>query len=80
MVMSVSHDIGREGPKYPGRTNVWSTNLAMREAERALAEQAELAYRNTVRDWHATQAKRTTSSTTVKAGASVTPGHASKKP
>jgi hypothetical protein len=39
--------------------NIWSTNVAMREAERKLAEQAELAYRNTVRDWHAAQAKRT---------------------
>jgi hypothetical protein len=44
----------------------------MREAERALAEQAEHAYRNTVRDWQATQAK--------KVGASATPGRASNKP
>ena len=52
-------EIAAGAPKYPGRTNIWSTNVAMREAERALAEQAELAYRNTVRDWHAAQAKRT---------------------
>ncbi len=30
-------------PKARGKTQVWSTNVAMREAERALAEQAELA-------------------------------------
>ena len=44
----------------------------MREAERELAHQAEVAYARTVRDWHATQAE--------KVGASVTPGRASKKP
>jgi hypothetical protein len=48
----------------------------MREAERALAEQAEHAYRNTVRDWHAAQAKKPT----VEVGASATKGHASNKP
>ncbi len=51
-------EIAAGAPKYPGRTSIWSTNVAMREAERALAEQAELAYRNTVRDWQATQTKR----------------------
>ena len=30
----------------------------MRAAERELAEQAEAAYRRSVRDWHVTQAKR----------------------
>ena len=30
----------------------------MREAERAAAEQAEAAYKRTVSDWQATQAKR----------------------
>ena len=52
-------EIAAGAPKYQGRSNIWSTNVAMREAERKLAEQAELAYRNTVRDWHAAQAKRT---------------------
>ena len=33
---------------------VWSTNQAMREAERALALQAEASYVRMVRDWHAT--------------------------
>jgi hypothetical protein len=44
----------------------------MRAAERALAEQGELAYKNTVRDWQAAQAK--------KVGASATTGRASNKP
>jgi transposase len=72
-------EIAAGAPKYQGRSNIWSTNEAMREAERRLAEQAEHAYRNTVRDWHATQAKRT-APTTDKAGASTTPGHAFNKP
>jgi hypothetical protein len=41
-------EIAAGAPKHPGRTNIWSTNVAIRAAERALAEQAELAYRNTV--------------------------------
>jgi hypothetical protein len=44
----------------------------MREAERELAHQAEVAYARTVSDWHAAQA--------VKAGASATKGRASNKP
>ena len=71
-------EITAGAPKHQGRSGIWSTNDAMREAERALAEQAELAYRNTVRDWQATAKKK--AAKTVKVGASVTPGHASKKP
>lgn len=56
----------------PEAAGIWSANDAVREAERELARQAEVAYARTVRDWHATQA--------VKVGASVTPGRASKKP
>ncbi len=51
---------------------IWRANDAVRQAERELARQAEVAYTRTVSDWHATQA--------AKVGASVTPGHASKKP
>jgi hypothetical protein len=65
-------EITAGAPKYQGRSNIWSTNNAMREAERALAEQAERAYSNTVRDWQAAQAK--------KVGASATPGRASNRP
>jgi hypothetical protein len=69
-------EIAAGAPKYQGRSNIWSTNNAMREAERALAEQAEHAYKNTVRDWQAAQAKKPT----VEVGASATPGRASNKP
>ena len=51
---------------------IWSANDAVREAERELARQAEVAYARTVRDWHAAQA--------AKMGASATPGRASNKP
>jgi transposase len=59
-------------PKAQGTTTIWSTNLATRDAERALAEQAELAYKRTVADWTATRP--------AKAGASATKGHASTEP
>ena len=58
----------------PGRggRHVWSTNDAMRHAERALAEQAELVYRRNVADWQATRPAT--------AGASATQGHPSTEP
>ena len=59
-------------PRWQGGRHVWSTNDAMRPAERALAEQAELAYRRNVADWQATRP--------TKAGASATQGHASTEP
>jgi transposase len=59
-------------PRRQGGRHVWSTNDAMRHAERALAEQAELAYKRNVADWQATRP--------TKAGASATQGHASKEP
>jgi len=65
-------EITAGAPKRQGRSGIFSTNDAMREAERALAEQAEHAYNNTVRDWQAAQAK--------KVGASATKGRASNKP
>jgi hypothetical protein len=40
----------RRAPRYAGKTGIWSTNKAIAQAERALAQQAELAYNNTVRD------------------------------
>jgi hypothetical protein len=51
---------------------IWSANEAVRQAERELAAQAEVAYARTVRDYHAVQAN--------KAGASATPGRASNQP
>jgi transposase len=59
-------------PKGAGGTGVWATNDALRRAERELARQAEAAYVRTVRDWQ--------SATTLKTGASATPGRASRKP
>ena len=53
-------------PRYQGGRSVWSTNDAMRRAERDLARQAELAYQRTVADWDSTR------------GASATPGRASQ--
>jgi hypothetical protein len=59
-------------PRRQGGRHVWSTNDAMRHAERALAEQADLAYKRNVADWQATRPPT--------AGASATQGHASKEP
>ena len=53
----------------PEAAGIWKANEAVRDAERELARQAEVAYARTVRDWHATQVKKT--------GASATPGRAS---
>ena len=52
--------------KAPG---VWSTNVMMRDAERALAQQAETSYKRMVQDQLAGGPAR-------KAGASVTVEHA----
>ena len=49
---------------------VWSTNQAMRDAERKLALAAEASYVRMVRDWQATAPRRG------RVGASVTPGRA----
>jgi transposase len=57
-------------PRYQGGRSVWSTNDAMRQAERDLAHQAELAYQRTVADWQATAPTRT--------GTDATPGRASQ--
>jgi transposase len=38
-------------PRYRGGRSVWSTNEAMRKAERELALQAQRAYERTVADW-----------------------------
>jgi len=66
-------EIAAGAERYTAKAaGIWSANDAVREAERELARQAEVAYARTVRDWHAVQA--------AKVGASVTPGRASKKP
>ena len=53
----------KRGEVKPG---TWSANTAMRQAERELARQAELAYQRTMADWQSTK------------GASATPGRASQ--
>jgi hypothetical protein len=46
-------------PLYtPEAAGVWHANDAVRQAERELAQQAELAYQRSVRDWHAAQANK----------------------
>jgi transposase len=52
-------------PRRQGGRGVWSTNEAMRHAERDLALQAQRAYERTVKDWQHVK------------GASATPGYAS---
>ena len=56
-------------PRRQGGRDVWSTNKAMRQAERELALQAQRAYERTVADWQAN-----------KVGAGATPGRASQRP
>jgi hypothetical protein len=54
------------GPKYANTARgVWSSNSAIRQAERQLAEQAEASYKRLVKDRQAAAPAR-------KAGASVT--------
>jgi transposase len=60
----------RKGQIRPGDG---ARNKQIRNAERALAAQAEDAYRRTIADWKATRPEK-------KAGASVTPGRASQRP
>jgi transposase len=59
-------ELAAGAPRYQGGRSVWSTNDAMRRAERELALQAERAYQRTVADWQSTR------------GASATPGRASQ--
>jgi hypothetical protein len=59
-------ELAAGAPRYQGGHGVWSTNEAMRQAERELALQAQRAYERTVKDWQQ------------KKGASATPGRASR--
>ena len=63
-------EITAGAPKYtPGARGIWSANDAVREAERALATQAEASYKRMVQDQQAGGPAR-------KVGASVTVEHA----
>jgi len=55
-------------PKGEVEPGIWSTNAAMRAAERELARQGEVAYKRTVADWQRGQLKK---------GAGAAPGRAS---
>jgi hypothetical protein len=44
-------ELAAGSPRYQGGRSVWSTNEAMRTAERELALQAQRAYERTVKDW-----------------------------
>jgi len=59
-------------PRQQGKSGIWAANKAMRQAERELAHQAEIAYQRTVTDWQAAEP--------AKVGASATPGRASQRP
>lgn len=59
-------ELAAGAPRYQGGRTVWSTNDAMRRAERELALQAERAYQRTVADWQSPK------------GANATPGRASQ--
>jgi transposase len=48
-------ELAADAPRYQGGRTVWSTNDAMRRAERELALQAERAYQRTVADWQSTR-------------------------
>ena len=63
-------EIRAGAPKRKGvKPGTWAANAAIRQAERELALQAEVAYKRTVADWRRTQAQRK--------GAGATPGRAS---
>jgi transposase len=63
---------GAQSRKGQVRAGHGNRNQATRNAERALATQAETAYRRTIADWNASGPAKT--------GASVTPGRASQRP
>src|SRR4051812_25642528 len=65
-------ELAAGAPRRQGGRDVWSTNTAMRTAERDLALQAQRAYERTVADWQA--------AAPAKVGASATPGRASQQP
>ena len=51
-------ELAAGAPKGAGGAGIWSTNKAMREAEQALARQAEATYERTVADWQRQQRRR----------------------
>jgi transposase len=64
----------QRGKAKPG---TWAANKAMREAERELARQAEVAYKRTVADWQRNQARREAAKRRAEKEGAATPGRAS---
>jgi transposase len=62
-------EITAGAPRWQGGRDIWSTNDAMRHAERDLALQAQRAYERTIKDRQANNV-----------GAGATPGRASQRP
>jgi transposase len=62
-------ELAAGAPRYQGGRSIWSTNTAMRNAEREVALQAQRAYERTVKDRQEQ-----------KKGADATPGRASRGP
>lgn len=58
------------------RTGTWATRQQMRQAERALAQQAEASYTRMVSDWQAARPAAPKPAGPKEVGASVTPGRA----
>jgi transposase len=58
------------------RTGTWATRQQMRQAERALAQQAEASYTRMVSDWQAARPTTPKPAGPKEVGASVTPGRA----
>jgi hypothetical protein len=58
------------------RTGTWASRQQMRQAERALAQQAEASYTRMVSDWQAARPATPKPAGPKEVGASVTPGRA----
>ena len=70
-------EITAGAPTLKGKqTGVWATRERMRQAERALAQQAEASYTRMVSDWQAARPQKTKPAGPRQVGASVTPGRA----
>ena len=64
-------------PKYAKTARgTWSTNQAIRQAERQLAQQAEASYTRMVSDWQAAGPQKAKPAEPAEVGASVTPERA----
>jgi transposase len=70
-------ELSAGAPRGKGKPGIWAANKAMREAERELARQAEVAYRRTVADWRAQ--KKGAGATPERASSGPSSGHAARQ-